>query len=354
MIDQATNLFGDQTDDQCILGSEVPIYQSQICEILANIRRPGDIRTPPKIAIISPTQFSRDMVAESLSREITVLVKFINFYELQLEEEHFKTIFDENRVYVCQECQYLYERRPHGFDLLKAFLSQIVTNPRQIITTWNQYSWNFLSGFLQIERWFPIVITLPFLSKTDMQRFLLSTQKEEFQYVIDRDMDNTLEIVRKNFDLIISSINLSISIPYLSIRRRYATYIPLLADKKTIPEEIIFGAIFRLSLGDPGLASKFWNLAKVGNEIRFSLLSESVTIPDLFTLDIFILTTILMYEHPTYIRLNKSVNDEAILNSSLYRLVSAGVVVRNEEEWHITAKGFAPAVQYLLQRRMIW
>jgi hypothetical protein len=354
MIDQSTNLFGDQSDEGCILGNDVPIYQSQICEILANIRRPGDTRTPPKIAIISPTQFSRNMVAESVSREITVLVKSINFYEQQPEENHFKTIFNENRVYVCRECQYLYERRPHGFDLLKAFLSQIVTNPRQIITTWNLYSWNFLSGFLQIERWFPIVITLPFLSKTEMQRYILSMQKEEFLYVIDKDMDNTLEIEIKKFDLTISSINLSLSVPYLSIRRRYATYIPLLADKKTIPEEIIFGAIFRLSLGDPGLASKFWNLAKVENEIRFSLLSKSVIIPDLFTLDIFILTTILMYEHPTYARLNQSVNDEAILNSSLYRLVSAGVVAREDEEWHITAKGFAPTVQYLIQRRMIW
>jgi len=138
------------------------------------------------------------------------------------------------------------------------------------------------------------------------------------------------------------------------MRRRYATFIPLLADKKTLPEEIIFGAISRLSLGDPGIASEFWNRAMVEDEIRFSLLYESIMIPDLFTQDIFILTLILMYEHPTYARLNQSVNDEAILNSSLYRLISAGIIARNEEECYITPEGFAPAVRYLIQRRMIW
>ncbi|PKL60220.1 MAG: hypothetical protein CVV33_03795 [Methanomicrobiales archaeon HGW-Methanomicrobiales-4] len=354
MINISTNYSEEQLNNPCILGYEVAIYKSEICEILNQIRRPGDIRTPPKIAVISPTFFSRNMVAESVAREITVLVKRENFQRQELKPELFDDLFDENRVFICEECQYLYERHPHGFDLLRSFLSQIVTNPRQIITTWNQYSWNFLSGFLQIERWFPIVITLPFLSRIEMQQFLLSTQQEGFRYVIDKELDNTLEFVRKDLDVTISSINLSFSIPYLSIRRRYATYIPLLADKKTLPEEIIFGAIYRLSLGDPGIASAFWNQAKVETEIRFSRLSESVMIPDLFPLDIFILTSILMYEYPTYNRLIQFVKDDAILNSALYRLVSAGVVARNEEEWYVTTEGFAPAVQYLIQRRMIW
>jgi hypothetical protein len=61
-----------------------------------------------------------------------------------------------------------------------------------------------------------------------------------------------------------------------------------------------------------------------------------------------------MYEHPTYIRLKQSIHDDAILNSSLYGLVSAGIIARNEDEWYVTPEGFASTVWYLLQRRMIW
>lgn len=354
MITLPTNYYEDQFNTKCPLGYEVAIYQSQICDGLNHIRRPGDTRTPPKIAIISPTFFSRNLVADSLAREITVLVKRVNFHLHDLNTEPIETLFEVNNVYICEECQYLYERHPHGFDLLRRFLSQIVTNPRQIITTWNQYTWNFLSGFLQIERWFPIVIILPFLSRVEMQEYLLSIHKESFRYVIDKKLNKSLEFVRKEYALTLPELNLSLSIPYLSLRRRYASYIPLFTKKEKMPEEIIFGAIFRLSLGDPGIAYKIWMRSFFDDEVRYSRISEAVKIPDLFTLDIFVLTLILMYEYPTYTLLNQSVSDRAILNSSLYRLVSAGVIIRNDEEWSITPEGFAPAIQYLLQRRMIW
>jgi len=89
----STNNSDDQLNTPCVIGNEVVIYQSQICEILIHIRKPGDIRTPPKIAIISPTFFSRNMVADSVAREITVLVKRVNFQKHDLKSERFGEIF---------------------------------------------------------------------------------------------------------------------------------------------------------------------------------------------------------------------------------------------------------------------
>lgn len=354
MVTIFNGVNGKNTLSECYLGNDIPLYQSQICEILTHIRKPGDLRTPPKIAIISPTAYSRNTTAESISREISVLVRTIDFSKKNIGRGDLNTLFEEDAVYICQECQYLFERRPHGFDLLRSFLSQLVTNSRQVITTWNQYSWNFLSGFLHIERWFPIVIPLPFLSLSDLQEYLLTGESEQIRFTIDIELDNTLELVRKDVDVDIESLNLTFSIPYLTIRRRYASYVPLLADKKILPEELIFREIFRLSLGEPGIGYQIFQNAKNENEIRFSLLPKSLIVPELSAIDNFILTLILMYENPVYSRLNQSIHDKAVLNSSLYRLSSAGLLMRDEDTWKITAEGFAPVVSYLTQRRMIW
>ncbi len=354
MIQIYRNQNGESTNQACILGNEVPLYESRVCEILTHIRKPGDFRTPPKIAIISPTSFSRTIVADCLSREISVLVRNINFSEKESLQPDFEGFFDEHAIYICEECQYLYERRPHGFDLLRSFLSSLVTNSRQVITTWNQYSWNFLCGFLHIERWFPIVITLPFLTLPELKQYLLPERNDEIRFTIDIDLDNTLELVRKDFDVNISSLNLAFSIPYLTIQPRYVSYIPLLADKEAMPEELIFREIHRLSAGEPGIAREIFQNAMVEDEIRFSRLPKPSQIPDLDVIDIFILTLILMYESPVYSRLNESVNDKALLNSSLYRLVSAGLIMLNDDMWSVSFEGFSSVVEYLKQRRMIW
>jgi len=43
-----------------------------------------------------------------------------------------------------------------------------------------------------------------------------------------------------------------------------------------------------------------------------------------------------------------------MLNSSLYRLVSAGLIMRKEDMWSVSFEGFSSVVEYLKQRRMIW
>jgi len=348
------NKNGQKNQYECFLANDVSLYPSQICEVLTHIRKPGDIRTPPKIAIISPTSFPRQKVSESISREISVLVKNISFSENPVNKEFFETLFDEDAVYICQDCHYLFERNPHGFDLLRFFLSQLVTNSRQVITTWNQYSWNFLRGFLHIERWFPIVIFLPLLSSSELREYLLSLETEIIRFAIDIELDNSLELVRKEFKVEFNSLNIDLSLPYLTVRPRYASKIPLLSDKNVLPEEIIFREIFRLSLGEPGIAHEIFQKGKIDDEVRFSHLPDFMQVPPLSPIDIFILTLILMYEYPVYSRLNQSIHDKAILNSSLYRLVSAGLVTRNDHTWSITPEGFAPVVSYLSQRRMIW
>lgn len=294
------------------------------------------------------------MVADSVSREISTLVKKIDFSTEIIGKKEIESLFEENVIYICEECQCLYERRPHGFDILRMFLSNLVTNSRQIITTWNQYSWNFLSGFLNIERWFPIVVSLPLLSLPQMQQYLLSGGNDTLRFIIDTDLDNSLELVRKDFEITFAPLNFSFSLPYLTVRRRYASYIPFFAEKKALPEELIFRELYRLSSGEPGIASKLFHDVIMDDEIRFQKLPKSPPIPNLYAIDNYILTLILMYESPVYSRLNQSVQDKALLNSSLYRLLSAGLIIRDGEKWSISAQGFAPAVSYLTQRRMIW
>lgn len=343
-----------QANRICILGTDVPVYSSELCKILTHIKKPGESGTPQKIAIISPTSYSRTMLADNLSREISVLVRRIDFAAFEPDVTSLASLFDEERVYVCENCQYLFERRPHGFDLLRSFLGEMITNPRQIITTWNQYSWNFLSGFLHIEQWFPVLVRLSFLALPALRQFMQVRFPDPVLYVMDADVEDRLEIVKKDLHLGLSSLRLSLSIPYLTFSRRYSSVIPFRADLEKMPEEIIMRTIFRKSLGDPGVAMQLYNTARVEDQIRLSLLSRHITIPSLSTMDNYLLSLILMYEQPGYSRLLSSIQDQATLNSSLYRLSSAGVISRFDDGWGVLPDGFAPAVEYLVQRRMIW
>lgn len=343
-----------QTNQTCILGTDVPVYSSELCEILTHIRKPGESGTPQKIAIISPTCYSRTMIADNLSREISVLVRRIDFATFEPDVASLRSLFDEERVYICENCQYLYERRPHGFDLLRSFLGEMITNPRQIITTWNQYSWNFLSGFLHIEQWFPVLVRLSFLSLPALHQFMQVSYRDPVHYIIDADVENRLEVVRKDLNLGLSSLKLSLSIPYLAFSRRYSSVLPFRGDTEKMPEEIIMRTIYRKSLGDPGIAMQLWDAARVEDQIRLSLLSRHVTIPPLSAMDNYLLSLILMFERPGYSRLLSSIRDQATLNSSLYRLSSARVITRIDDGWEVLPDGFSPAVEYLVQRRMIW
>lgn len=338
----------------CYLGNDIRVYQSVVCEILGRIKKPGESGLPPKMAIISETRYSRSRVVEDLSREISILVKRINFRDTVVHADDMESLFDEQVVYICEECQFLFERHPHGFDNLRAFLSAVITNRRQIITTWNQYSWNYLSGFIHVERWFPVMVSLPLLSLETMKEYLLSGSDEEPEFCLDKKLENPLEIARKDYSLTISPVNLTLKIPYLALQRRYTSMIPFYVRKAIIPEEYIMRAIHQLSMGEPGISLEIYHNATADGRICISHVPEPAVIPSLSPQEMYILTLILMYEQPTYSYLFRSVHDDSVLNSALYRLMSAGVITRKGENWSLTPEGFAPAVRYLMQRRMIW
>ena len=244
----------EKPNGACYLGNDIQLYQDHVCEILGKIKKPGESGTSPKIAIISQTNFSRNYVSDSLYREISTLVKRINFREIFIRADDMENLFDEQVIYICEECQYLFERHPHGFNNLRAFLSAVITNPRQIITTWNQYSWNYLSGFLHIERWFPIDVSLPFLELDGMKRYLLSSHNENLEFIIDKKLDNSIDIVRKDYSLYFEPLNLTLKIPYLTLQRRYTKMLPFYMKKEVNAEDFIIRAIHQLSLGEPGIS----------------------------------------------------------------------------------------------------
>lgn len=344
----------EKSHGSCYIGNDIQLYQEQVGDILGNIKKPGESGTLPKIAIISQTYFSRNFVSESLCREISTLVKRINFQDIIIRADDMKNLFDEQVIYICEECQFLFERHPHGFDILRAFLSAVITNRRQIITTWNQYSWNYLSGFIHIERWFPKAVSLPFLELDDLKSYLLLSSDENLVFCLDRKLNNPIDIVRRKYSLSLDPLNLTLEIPYITLQKRYTNMIPFYKKNEVNAEDFIIRAIHQLSLGEPGISNELFNKAIHEGQLCVSNIPEPATIPPLSPHEMYILTLILMYEQPTYSYLIRSVHDDSVLNSALYRLMASGVIYRDEENLALTPEGFAPAVRYLMQRRMIW
>jgi hypothetical protein len=69
-----------------------------------------------------------------------------------------------------------------GFEKLDLFLNTVASSNKLFITTWNQFSWNYLRFVYPLESIFPVRIELPRLGPEELKKMVMATSEWQFTF----------------------------------------------------------------------------------------------------------------------------------------------------------------------------
>lgn len=250
---------------------------------------------------------------------------------------------DEIDVRIFDDCHRLFRREIGGFDRLDSFLDEMAAAEAVYVTSWNAYAWTYLAETKDVDKTFQSRVTVPTVDAETITAYLEDTD-HGYEYVDDT------EAIPARFDPAqISSFG--------SLREQFGLLRSGRADD-TPPKEIVFGAITRISNGNPGVARAVWDTARTdddsdGRTIRTSSLAESIpTVPELDYDDSFALAIIVSNERLSRAELEATVG--APLGRLLRRFESAGIVSIDGGVVRLLPPAVKPVVEHLNSRRLIW
>jgi hypothetical protein len=252
-------------------------------------------------------------------------------------------------------CQRLFSRRIEGFTLLDDFLMTIAEHPSLFITTWNLHAWNYLSRARQIERFFPVIVTIPTLSVEDMRScILLDYTQEELQFIgqVEIEMPRLISFIRREIQLPLLKTKTEIPIPRFNIdalTSKNKKQADTLSD-----EEYVFQRITRLARGNPGVGKAIWKSAFEYPIVDLKSYNPTEVPSNLTRDDLFLLGVISMMGQATEDELIESVDAGDDIRSNLYRLLSCGLLHKADYSYVVYPEATIQVEDVLLNKRIFW
>jgi hypothetical protein len=301
------------------------------------------------IAIVSDPFAGRTTLVDTLARDYKTTT--ISFSSVMTEKAFISTLHEANDIVIMDNCHFLAMRKIGGFVQLDEFLRFLSSSDKLFITTWNTYSWSYLSAVKNIDKYFPKVIRLPPMDSESLKQIILSRYNKDVEFV-----DDTASEERK----------LSISWTCIHIRIPFSTttyclpwpYIDLSLifhkKKEETAEKIVFDRLTRASNGNPGVARKIWDASIEFPTIWVSSIKEPSFDIDLDINEKFLLGIILMMEAIQLGDLSEIAGPEIDVEKSLYILMSHELIVDEKGFYTINYRALKSVIGYLELSRMVW
>ncbi|ABN06505.1 hypothetical protein Mlab_0329 [Methanocorpusculum labreanum Z] len=336
--------------DRPVIGLE-----KELQEIDEAIERFGD-GAPAHIAIVSEPLGGRTTIANEIRRLYGERVNYLplKFVISPASLPDFSACPED--IILIDNCRLLATRRIGGFDVLDAFLRALISSKKLFITTWNIYSWQYLSAVMNIEAYFSTVIVLAKMDAPDLKKVIMSRYKPgEIRFISDGVAERSMffSLVHKQIRLPLKGTE--VSIPWIKLN--FTLMLRRLPRKKRIQislEDLIFEKINRISRGTPGVAVLLWESSLNDNVISLNSITETPYSINLDTSDSFILTIILSMKSLQEEDLTAIVGSEMDIRRVLYRLVCEGLVRNDDGYYSIPAFALEPVAEYLKKTRRLW
>ncbi|TGC09378.1 hypothetical protein [Methanolobus halotolerans] len=180
---------------------------------------------------------------------------------------------DQEKLFFIDDCHLLYRRRVDGFDALEKLLNYIANHPDYMfITSWNLFSWEYLSKVLHIEKHFPCQIYLPELEAEDIKTVLMSPY-DTGEVIFEPDNKNTIEhfIEFRKYTLQIKRLERTINIPFLKLNYsliKEKLYNGQEKKKDLTLEDMAFVKIKNISSGNIPLSRIIWQKSLQNSTIK--------------------------------------------------------------------------------------
>ena len=339
-----------EVSDRPVIGLE-----KELQAINEAIERFGD-GAPAHIAIVSEPLGGRTTVANEIRRLYGERVSYLPLKFVMSPSSLPDFSSCPGDIILIDNCRLLATRRIGGFDVLDAFLLALISSKKLFITTWNLFSWQYLSAVMNIEAYFTTIIVLTKMDAPELKQMILSRHKPgEIRFVNDGAAERSMffSLVHKQVRLPLKGAE--VSVPWIKLN--FTFMLRRLPRKKRIQisiEDLIFEKINRISRGNPGVAVLLWESSLSDNVISLNSINETTYSIDLDTSESFILTIILSMKSLQEDDLIAIVGSEMDIRRVLYRLVQEGLVRNDDGYYSISAFALQPVAEYLKKTRRLW
>ncbi|WP_440947940.1 hypothetical protein ACSAZL_06755 [Methanosarcina sp. T3] len=342
--DSEENSFGE------ILG-----LREEIGEIQASI---ADYETGKKlnIAIVAGTLAGKTTLLGEIERINRNRATGITFSEIVRDRKEISLPDGAKRVVLFDNCHYLYMRKPGGFDIFYEFLDMISSQEKLFITTWNLYSWRYLSEVFGIERYFPVQIFIPAFEKENLRPFILKRYgKAEIRFDNGEESKKEPLIYIEKYPLELSSLGRKIFFPVLKINLPYLKHRFLHEEETQTAEERVFEKIYLESKGNPGIAWRIWELGLDYPEIKPEDVGQFSFDIELEYEEAFVLSLILSYQALKKTEIAEMIGSEFRADEILFRLLTRELVFKDEGAcYRVRPEALQSVIAYMEKLRLVW
>jgi len=267
------------------------------------------------------------------------------------ERAFISTLHEANDIVIMDNCHFLAMRKIGGFVQLDEFLKFLSTSPKIFITTWNSYSWSYLSAVKNIHEFFPTIIRLSPMDSESIKQMILSRYDQDIEYINDIATEGrkvSFSWSSVHFHLPFSKTEYRLPWPYIDLSRIFRK------KKEEDVTEIIFERLRRVSAGNPGVARKIWDNSFEDPTIWVSSIQDPSYSINLSINEAYILGILLTMESIQLGDLAEIAGPEIDVEKSLYLLISNGLVVDEKGFYTIHYQALKSVIQYLELNRMVW
>ncbi len=330
-------------------------YEREFKEITDAIERSGS-GAPSHIAIVAGPMGGRTTIVDEIRHIYGDRVYYLplEFVTSESELPDFPCLV--NDIILIDNCQFLSKRVIGGFDVLDAFLRMQITSKKIFITTWNTYSWQYLTSVLNLEAYFPTIVFLNKMDTPVLKSVIMSRYKHgDIRFVDEGIAERSMfySVIHRTIRLPLTTTE--ISIPWLKLN--FTVMLHRLPRKKRVQisiEDVIFEKINRIADGNPGVALLLWNRSLDDKKLSLSAINETPFSISLDTNESFILSVILSMESLHAKDLSAIAGSEMDIDRVLYRLVQQELVRDNAGYYSIEPFALGSVTDYLKKTRRLW
>ena len=336
-------------------GRTVIGYDRELAEIKEAIERYGT-GAPSHIAIVAEPMAGRTTLVAEIRRIYGDRVNYLPLEFVIKQPGFLDSLALEGDIILIDNCQFLSTRRIGGFEVLNEFLRTQITSKKLFITTWNTHCWQYLCSVMNLDAYFPTIVSLNKIDTPVLKQVILSRYKPgEIRFMDEGIAERSMffSIIHSTMQLPFTSTE--ITVPW--VKPNFTLMLRKLPRKKRVQislEDVIFEKINRIAFGNHGVAVMLWDESLKENGISLSAITETQFFISLDTNESFILSVILSMESLHAKDLSAIAGSEMDIDRVIYRLVQQRLVRDSTGYYSIEPFALGPVTEYLRRTRRLW
>jgi hypothetical protein len=301
------------------------------------------------VAVVSDPLAGRDVLLDYAEETLGPAAERVSFTSVVTDG---LPDLPNSEVALLDDCHYLFTRRIGGFDVLERFLERVATSDTLFVTSWNRYAWNYLAAVREVDRDFPVRISIPRLDSNGMANLLRSHYDPSLPEFVDRSAGERVRTVGLEDVTVPLWGDGTVTVPLPELNLDYVTS-RTIADAEANVQAVVIERITRLSQGDPGVALAIWERSVRDGEIAPSYIQEVDRPIELDDDEAFVLELVLSNERVSIETLTDVVRGASI-ERVLGTLRGQGVVAVGDGRTRIVPERLHSMVAHLERRQLLW